>query len=723
MNLEYPILCAGALSTLVPVMAVLIRGRSRAVMKLVTLCAAVVVSAHLLILVRLVLLGPCHIPNPWVYALVASTFPVLMAGYLLSMGFGRDRPEESFRECRRPFILMGIAGLVLLCFVRRPAFVIGYDWADGRGTIHLGAVGKAYLSYLLIGIVAIGYNFEKTYRIAPTEHRYRIRLPFLGLFSLLGFLTFVLATGMVYSSIGLGKLIVTSLPVTIVSLTVAYGYLRGAMTDVTAPVSRNVVYSSFTALAAALLVIAIGAAAQVATWTRWSPDQILIVAFAFLAVLVGVLLLFSNRFQRNVRRYIDRNFYVNRYDYRTQWSNVTESLALATTRDEVLDHLTSFLQDVFMADGITVALQDEMSSEILPIRGRGAVGDRVTLSSESPLFQRFCLERKTLLLDRKADDFTYIPIYAESDRWLEATASQVISPLLVGECLIGTIGLERRDDRDPFTFEDVALLDNIAGHVAATLRSVLLASEIAERREMALVSQWSSMLLHDLKNYLAPLRLVTGNLVEHKEDPEIISACARDIDHVAGRMEKLIHTLSELRNNKQLGRETVCPNQLVHDALSTIHASRRPTITVVLDLMSHQKICGDGNMLRRVLENLLTNAIDAMNGGGTLSVMTTDRDAKGVPQICIEVGDTGCGMSESFIRERLFHPFATTKKTGLGLGLYQCRTIVQAHGGELTVRTELGKGSIFRVSLSALNSHPRMIGPVERAGVPDALAR
>ncbi len=702
MSLEKVILIAAILSTLVPVVAVFIRGLSRRIMIVATLVAAIAVSFHLVVLIRLVEIGPEQSSRPWVYALVISTLPMLLAGYLLAICFGRDRPEVAFRDSRRTFILVGFIGAALLMALRHGTFLVAYDWTDGRGTIHLGSLGKAYLSYLLIGIVVVGYNLEKTYRIAPIDVRYRIRLPMVGLFGLLGFFTFILATGMLYSSIGMGKLVAAGLPITLASVAVAYGYLRGAITDVTAPVSRSIVYSSFTAMAAALFVLAIGAAAQIGTLTNWSPDEILIVTFAFLAILIAILLLLSNRFQRSVRRYIDRNFYVNRYDYRTQWSKLTSLLETAADREGVLDRTMSFLHDVFAPDEITLALLEDASSEVRPVRGKGSADRSESLSPESPLYRRLSQERKTILLDRSAHDFTYIAIYAENDRWLDLTASQMIAPLVVVDKLVGTIGLERKDEHDRFTFEDVTLMDSISTHVAAALRSIQLARELAETREIEVMSQWSSMLVHDLKNNLTPLRMAARNIVEYKDNADVIVECASDIDRVAVRMEKLVHTLSQLRENPQLGMEPISANDFIRETLTEMQIAKRTSVAVELRLGANQWICGDRGMLRRVLENLVVNALEAMNGGGRLSIVTRDHKGGEGPRVQIEVEDTGEGISDTFLREGLFRPFATTKRKGLGLGLYQCRAIVRAHDGDLTVNTELGKGSVFRISLPGI---------------------
>ncbi len=702
MSIQQGILITAILATIVPVGAVLFRGGAPRILKLATALTAVTVSFHLAVVMRLVATGPHSAPIPWVYALVASGVPVLLAGYVLSACFGCENPEKSLRNSRRVYIL-GVVGVGFLTLLRHPTFVTGYDWDVGRGTVHLGLLGKAYVSYLLIGMVFIGHNLEKLYRASPTDVRYRIRLALLGFFAVLGFFTFILSTGLLYSSIGLGKLIALGLPIAFASVTIAYGYLRGAITDVTAPVSRSVVYSSFTALAAGLFVLSIGLAAQLAALTHWSPDEILVVAFGFLAVLIAVLLLFSNRFQRQVRRYIDRNFYVNRYDYRTQWSRITESLENATDRDSVLNRASLFLQEAFAADAITIALRDEVTREMRPVCGKGTGGTVEILQPDSPLIEQLIRERTTLLLDRKPHDFTYIPIYAEDHRWLDATASQIVAPLLDRGKLLGMMGLERRDREDPFTFEDVALLDSIAAHVAAALRAMRLAEELATTRENELMSQWSSMVLHDLKNYLTPLRMVATNLGEAFDDPEVTATCARDISHVTERMEELVHTLSELRENPALRMRTLCPNQVVSESLAAMQISRRPAIKVDLSLEAENTIHADPGMLGRVLENLITNAVDAMEGTGTLSISTRDDGAAETPQVRIRVADTGCGIADDFLHEKLFRPFATTKKKGLGLGLYQCRSIVRAYGGELSVESQLGKGSVFHIALDAVS--------------------
>jgi signal transduction histidine kinase len=89
------------------------------------------------------------------------------------------------------------------------------------------------------------------------------------------------------------------------------------------------------------------------------------------------------------------------------------------------------------------------------------------------------------------------------------------------------------------------------------------------------------------------------------------------------------------------------------------------------------------------------NALEASSEKGTVTVETCGEDGS----VCIRVSDTGKGMTEDYIKNHLFRPFRTTKETGLGIGLYQCRQIVEAHDGKIEVKSETGKGTVFTIYL------------------------
>jgi len=108
----------------------------------------------------------------------------------------------------------------------------------------------------------------------------------------------------------------------------------------------------------------------------------------------------------------------------------------------------------------------------------------------------------------------------------------------------------------------------------------------------------------------------------------------------------------------------------------------------------------DPARVEEVLENLVLNALEAMHDkGGTLTI-EAGHTADGAPTF--SVSDTGRGMSRIFIETRLFRPFATTKRSGIGLGLYTCREVIRASGGSIEVDSVEGAGTTFRVVLPSI---------------------
>jgi signal transduction histidine kinase len=124
-------------------------------------------------------------------------------------------------------------------------------------------------------------------------------------------------------------------------------------------------------------------------------------------------------------------------------------------------------------------------------------------------------------------------------------------------------------------------------------------------------------------------------------------------------------------------------------------------VDLVQDLHPLPRLYLDREQILKVVTNLVLNATQAVSSKGRVCIETTHRNG----WVVLSVADNGCGMSAEFRNRSLFRPFQTTKKQGLGIGVFQSKMIVEAHGGRIEVESELGKGTTFRVLL-----------PVQRPG-------
>jgi putative PEP-CTERM system histidine kinase len=707
------IIVPAILSTSFPLVAVMVRAHGRRILLAAALSAAVAVSLYLAAVLRMASLVPGSAFDERVRELLVSPVPLLMAGFVLSVTFGRERPEESLRSAMRVLFPLGLLGLILVSAHGHPGFLAAAEWADGKGVIRFGLLGKAYLGYLLLGIVLIGDNVEKTYRVASGHVRWRVRAALFGFFGVLGFFSFVLAAGLLSATIRTGTLLAAGIPIGGASLLIGVGCLRGALAEPVAPLCCNGVRTSFTLVAAGLAALSLTVAAGVAGAAHWTPEETLVLSIAILAALMAALLTLSDHYQRRIRRFLDLRLHTGRHDYRGQWTRITEVLADATDREALLDRLPDYVRQAFAADAVTVAMCDA-AGRLRPVRGKGAGDAAETAEADSPLCEELTRAREALLLDGRPHDFTYLPIYAENQGWLDATASRLIAPLFDGDRLVGAIGLERDDIRDRLTYQDAALLESVAAHVTAALRGMHLAEELALAGETEAVSLWSGVVLRDLRKCLVPLEMVAADLSRPRLDSAANRLRAADLRRIAHRLETLSGTLAELRTASTPQMSVLDPNDIVRAALTEMQMDRWPLLALQLQLDSRHAIRGDRPALQRLMRNLVANAIEAMGGTGSLTVTTRDHRAGGTSRVRIAIGDTGKGIPETILKDRLFKPFATTKKKRLGLGLWQCRMIVQAHGGEISVDSRRGRGTVFHVMLDGVPPQKRMTLARER---------
>jgi hypothetical protein len=284
----------------------------------------------------------------------------------------------------------------------------------------------------------------------------------------------------------------------------------------------------------------------------------------------------------------------------------------------------------------------------------------------------------------------YTPTTDESAFVRDAEAWLLI-PLLEGEHLEAFVVFGSQVVAEQLTDEDFDLMKVIGRQAILSLKNFQLSEELAEAREMAAVAKVSSFVIHDLKNVAYTFSLMMENVEEHLVEPEFQRDLVKAIHGTVAKMNALITKLKAFPEKMELKRETV---DLAGLAKETLDEVRRVKPAIGFDAeLAPAEVSADALELRKVVLNLLLNACDAVGEAGNVRVTTVRRDA----EVVLSVEDNGGGMSSAFVQGHLFKPFRTTKEKGLGIGLYQCKQIVEAHGGRIEVESREGEGTVFRV--------------------------
>jgi len=278
--------------------------------------------------------------------------------------------------------------------------------------------------------------------------------------------------------------------------------------------------------------------------------------------------------------------------------------------------------------------------------------------------------------------------------------SELDVPIIIQGEFVGVINIES-ERLDAFTLQDQQLVETLAMHVGSALsRLKQLATlerlvkektqEVLDAERMVAAGRIASMVGHDLRG---PMQTISSAAYLMERAPAKSDELLQIIKDAVQRSTEM---LKELRSQTRDTPLSIVCFDLVELLNVTVKAIQIPE-SVKLDLRAEdglEAVFLDPLKIRRVLDNLVGNALDAMPDGGVLMLeagMAED-------DVSIKISDTGVGIPEEEMSS-LFKPFHTTKREGSGLGLVYCKRAVEVHGGTLTVESEVGVGTTFTVTI------------------------
>ncbi|MGH7333968.1 MAG: ATP-binding protein [Candidatus Rokuibacteriota bacterium] len=610
---------------------------------------------------------------------------------------------------RRRSLLIGYTLCAFFLVVSpTPLFMRGvqqtyWGWAPLSGPLY-AAFFLYFQTYMVLGLVRL----IRARRAQTSSYwRSRILLVMAGVtVSLLGgaidFLRFIL---------GLERLYPVGIPAnSLLALALGLAIVRYRLLDMSALAKRSLLYLSTSIAVLPFLILG-----------DWIVRRVVLAEGPVDSIIAGLILLIGFSLALPLLRFLERG--LERVMFARQHS-VREAL-LALSKD-----MASFLEVGALGRTLTaelVARVPVMRAVLYLYNPRTGMSERSSLavspageampSSEhldAVFTQWLRRSAQTMVVGELALAGPADPRIHALSKALDTERVALLVPTFLDGELAAVLVLGEKLSGEIFSPDEIRILEMLMGQTAIALKNARLYQDLKDRMlelqttqqqllqsaKLAAIGELAASVAHEINN---PLTVILGSsAVLLRTTPSEAAAYAKitNIINAANRAGKIVHDLLDFSRRREPQHESVNVNDLVRRSLDIVQArvaSGAVGVRLVLD--EHlPPVMGDPDELTQVFINLFANAVDAMPGGGILTVETSTLYADGA--VSIRVADTGMGMDQTQIA-RIFEPFFTTKEEGkgTGLGLSVSLSIISKHGGSIEVDSHPGQGTTMRVKL------------------------
>lgn len=618
---------------------------------------------------------------------------------LFSLSYARGNAKEFLSRWRISLTVAFALPLALAVFFYDNLFSVVYSpAAPSEKYLHLTPPGLLLHVLFLISAVLMLVNFERTFRASVGTMRWRIKYMILGLGVLFAVRVYTGSQALLWPKRGVDEFFLEMDAFgLIIGCAMTWRSLMRKPVEVTVYPPFAVLQNSMIVLLSGIYLLVVGAIARYDELIG-GDTSFPIKAFLILVALVGLTVIgLSDRFRLRARRFASRYLQRPLYDYRAVWRGFTEAIASRFKQEELCEAAVKEAAEIFQALSVTIWLLDEKRESLIFAASTSlspAVGKELAPQKEEAarIIRAAQDHGQPKDIEQSQDDWAVALRQCHPSQF-RTGAGRVYVPMIAGQQLMGIMTLGDRVGGIYFSLQDFDLLKCVSDQVAAALLNLQLSQKLLQAKELEAFQTMSAFFVHDLKNTASTLNLMLKNLPVHFDNPAFREDALRGVAKTCEHINHLITRLSLLRHDLQIRPVPSDLNDIIARALTSWNGATG--VTLVKHINPCPELPLDREQIHKVVTNLVINASEAVGRGGEVVVETSQNNGWAV----LRVSDNGCGMDPDFVRRALFRPFQTTKKNGFGIGMFQSKMIVEAHGGRIEVESELNKGTTFRVLL------------------------
>ncbi len=409
--------------------------------------------------------------------------------------------------------------------------------------------------------------------------------------------------------------------------------------------------------------------------------------------ITALLFLPSGRFKAWVKVVIAKNFFQHRYDYRNEWMRFADTIGFSSQQSAPFhERVIKSLADIFDCKGGVLIIPDDQGHLCVQAKWNWPTLDIPANCATLHSLPFFESTGHIASMDDVRDGTDTRCDPRAIPQWLfEQQQAWAVVPLVHFGKLAGLIVLARPHLTRRLDWEDLDILRVVGRQLASYLAEASSQKALAESQQFEQFNRRFAFVMHDIKNLVSQLSLLSRNAEKHADKAEFREDMIETLKSSVTKMNELLARLSQ---HNKLRHDVPIAINIAEAVRNSVHA-KRLIYPIDADLPEQLMAIADPSRVETIINHLVQNAIEATNDGSPIRI-TGRRQGN---DIAISVSDNGVGMSEAFIANDLFKPFFSTKKGGFGIGAYEARELVQSMGGQLRVESRQGKGSRFTLLL------------------------
>lgn len=546
---------------------------------------------------------------------------------------------------------------------------------------------QAYIfGRLLVSITGLAL-IENLYRSTEKSEKWKLRPLGLAIGGIFAYDILLYAEGLLFTSIdpdlfaARGFVHVMAVPLIYLSVS----RIRRWTFDVV--FSRRAVFHSLSLLVTGFYLILMAMSGWALRHFGGSWGAVLQIAFICAAGGFLVYLFVSDGARARARVLLAKYFRRYKYDYRDTWIKFIRRIDAHEGDGSLQARVIDGLCEIVDSQGGRLYLKDADNRFALA-EARNFRSEFFEDERSDSKFLRF-LEETRWILDLnevRAGDMRYDGLQAPA--WVEKESQAWLIIPLFRDTLVGYIVTRQPRAARRLDWEDHDLLKTIGMQAASYLAEQKSQAALSEAEQFDAFNRRFAFIMHDLKNLVSQLSLLSRNVERHGADPEFQKDMAETLESSVSKINVLLARLHQspdkVQHLKYIDIQPIVASVMkqkksAYDALEADVDDQALMATV------------DPEKLEQVLIHLVQNAIDASAKGKPITLRAQNEDGG----IRIEIRDEGTGMPADFVQKQLFKPFASTKEAGFGIGAYEARELTAQMGGRLSVVSEVGSGTCF----------------------------